>query len=125
MEVLTGIDETGTGFVGKRNLRRGKAKNGMLRINFDLGCGVTNPTANKYASWRHCVAYGRLAEMLKNIKPGLLVKFTGWVSTEAELDEYYNPKIGKNNEPVLRETTVLRTAEILHYQKLQPELVNV
>lgn len=122
-KVLTGIIENGTGFVGKRNLKFGHTQGGKSRITFDLACGKGEVSENKYPTWRHCIAYGRLADSLQHVRPGQLVKFTGWVSTEAKQDEYYKPVLDQAGGPVLYESLILKTADLLKHTKLQPELL--
>ena len=121
-KVLTGIKEEATGFVGSRGLKRGETKKGKIRIRFDLGCGVNEETNNKYPTWRHCIAYGNLAEKLKAIRPGSLLTVIGWVSTEARLDEYYKPLKDANGKIITNEYLICRNVMVTEHEKIQSTL---
>lgn len=111
---LTGIREVARGFVGRQRLSYDRTSNGKTRLRFDLACGITNPEFNKYSTWRHCVAYGPVADLLRTIKVGDLVRVCGWVSTEAVLNDYMQPLI-ENGKMVFHESLVLFDGDILEH----------
>lgn len=109
---LTGIREEARGFVGRRGLKYDETSKGRPRIRFDIACGKSDEENGQYTTWRHCVGYDRVAELLKDIKQGYLVKCQGWVKTEAVLDEYYKPVIDEKGIAVKREYLILFAATI-------------
>lgn len=121
-QVLTGIKEEATGFVGSRGLKVDETKNGKARVRFDVGCGVKDESQNKYATWRHCIAYGTLAEKLKGIKSGSWIKVIGWVATEGKLDEYFKPIRTKDGRVETVETLICHNVFISDHTKLQSTL---
>lgn len=119
---LTGIKEQARGFVGRRGLKHDKTRAGRERVRFDIGCGITDIPHNKYPTWRHCVAYGKLAGKLLGLKPGLLVGVEGFVVTEGLLDEYYQPVINSQKEPVVREQLICQSVVLIDYAKKESQL---
>lgn len=125
---LTGIREDARGFVGSRPAPEyDRTKNGRPRIKFCIACGKTNEDDGKYPTWRYCIGYDKVAEILKDIKVGNLVKVSGWVSTESQVDEYYKPVLDEFDRPKKREVLILYKAEVAQYDKkpeLQPSLIS-
>ena len=119
---LTGIKEQARGFVGRRGLKRDKTKGGRARVRFDLGCGITDIPANKYPTWRHCVAYGKLTDKLSGLRPGLLIGVDGFVVTEGMLDEYYQPVKDGQSSPVTREQLICQSVTLIDYTKKESQL---
>lgn len=117
---LTEIWEQARGFIG-RAPRRDVTSTGKNRINFELGCGTDDPENLKYCTWRHCIAYGSIADELSNIMVGSYILVRGWVSTEAEFDE--NGKVRIENEKVIRrEKLVCTFAKVIDRQAIQEKL---
>lgn len=119
---LTGIKEEARGFVGRRGLKYDETKKGRSRMKFDIASGISDYTNNKYPTWRHCVAYDALADKLKDIKPGDLVKVAGYIVTEAILDEYYKPKKDSTGEIITVEYLICKSGMTAEHQKLQKRL---
>ena len=124
---LTGIREDARGFVGSHpQPKMDYTKQGRARLRFSIACGRSNKQNGKYPTWRFCIAYGEVAESLKELKTGDLIKVSGWVSTEWQIDEYYKPVVDDRGVIQIREFLILYKAEITEYQKepeLQPELL--
>jgi len=78
---LSGIREQAQGFVGSW-VKKDETQGHVKRIRFDLGCGKPDENRGKLVTWRHCIAYGKVADKLNEIKQGDLVNVTGWVTTE-------------------------------------------
>jgi len=125
---LTGIREDARGFVGSRPPPEyDRTKKGRPRIKFCIACGKTDEESGKYPTWRFCIGYERIAEILKGVKVGNLVRVSGWVATEALLDEYYKPVLDEFDRPQKREVLIVYKAEIMQYDKkpeLQPSLIS-
>lgn len=124
---LTWIQETACGFVGNRPLPEyGKTTAGKSRVVFIIACNKQDEARNKLTIWRLCVAYGDLAEQIKDVKVGDLVKAQGSLYKEYKLDDYYKPLLDEHNNKIPIETLVLYKAEIRNYEKrqvLQPALI--
>lgn len=123
---LTGIEETARGFVGK-TVRYDKTLQGRPRLRFDIACGEADEPNGKYATWRHCFFYGDHATNLKDIKTGDLVKVSGWVVTEAILNDYSQIIMDKEGFPVKMEKLICFKGEKLEHERkprdIQAELV--
>ena len=125
---LTGIREDARGFVGNRPLPvLDRTMNGRSRIAFIMACGKNDERSGKFPIWRYCVGYDKISDNLANLKVGDLVKVSGWLTKEYQLDEYYKPVLDINGNKQYREVMVLYKAEIHAYEKkpaLQPALIN-
>lgn len=114
---LTGINEIARGFVGGK-VKFGTTINGRPKIYFDIACGITDESTGHYPTWRHCVLYDNNALELKGLKPGNLVRVSGWVTTEYMLDEHYKPIVDVNTGlPIKMERLICYKGEILNYVK--------
>lgn len=119
---LTEINEQVRGFVGRRNLKYGQTDNGKSKITFDLGAGITDESQNKYATWRHCIAYGDVAELIKDIRPGNYLSVTGYIVSNARLDEYYKPVKDFRGYPVMDELLICQKILVQPHQNIQEKL---
>lgn len=124
---LTGIREEARGFVGSKPPPiYDSTKNDRPRIRFNIACGQNKEEAGKYTTWRYCIGYDAVAQILKNLQIGDLVKVSGWITTECLKDDYYKPITDSDGRTKTREFLVLFRAEITEYRKqheLQPPLL--
>jgi len=126
---LTGIREDARGFVGSYPQPKvDYTKSNRARIKFSIACGRSDKGNGKYPTWRFCVAYSEIAESLRTLRVGNLVRVSGWVSTEWQIDEYYKPVVDERGVIQTKEFLIVYKAEVVEYQKepeLQPELLRV
>lgn len=119
---LTGIREDARGFVGNRPAPKyDTTRVGRSRIKFCIACGQSNESVGKYPTWRFCVAYAGIADYLKDLRVGNLVKVSGWVSTEILKDELNQPVLNEKDRTKTKEHLIVYKAEIVDYKR-QPEL---
>ena len=125
---LTGIREDARGFVGSKPppIHDTTTKNNRTRIRFNIACGRNQEELGKFTTWRQCVAYSAVADILKALRVGDLVKVSGWVTTECVRDEYYKPVQDSEGRTKQREYLIVYKAEIIEREKtphLQPSLM--
>lgn len=118
---LTEIKEYIRGFVGRRGLLFDNTQDGRSRMRFDLAAGKNDTEKNKFATWRHCIAYDKDAEYLKDLKPGDYLKISGWITTEAVRDSFMKP-IVKDGQFVTREYLICQDVKMLGYENSQRQL---
>lgn len=124
-EGLTGIREDARGFVGGKPILD-NTRNNRDRIRFDIGCGKNETEKGRFTTWRHCVAYDKVADDLKLLAVGNLVKVSGWVRTECLRDDYYKPVLDADGRTKQKEYLILYKAEITVHERtpeIQPSLM--
>lgn len=122
VSALTGIDEKSRGFVAPFPPPfYGKTKNNRMVARFTLACGVTDEPKGKFAIWRKCVCYDKTAEKLENIKPGLLLKVTGYLVASPMRDEYYRVMRDRDGNPITIKILFGQKVEIMAYEKDKSE----
>jgi hypothetical protein len=82
---LTGCTESVRLLVG-HNPDWGITKNQKVKVEFDGAFGEENIERLKFPTWRHCVAYGLIAENMRGAMKGSLIKVFGWLETEGVKD---------------------------------------
>ena len=117
---LTGLQENGRGYLGYNPIKD-TTKRGRQRIRFQAACGERKPEFNKYPTWRYCVGYDEVVEVLERAVKGSYVKFSGWLATEAVLDDKNQP-VMVDGQVQLRETLVLYNAELLAVDSVDRQL---
>lgn len=76
---MTGAEENIRGHVGNFYIK--KTAEGRPAIYFDISWGINDIPNRKFNTWRHCIAYDKLAESLDKLKSGDFLKVTGWITT--------------------------------------------
>jgi hypothetical protein len=91
---------------------------GKIRVKFDGAFGINEPENLKYATWRHCIAYGDKAENLRTAIVGSLVRVYGFIETEGKRDEF-GKLIIENGQIVKVETLICLNTELLQKDKVK------
>lgn len=109
---LTGGTENLRGFVGRRNLKYSLTfKKERPKLTFDLCILKEDVSRNIAPIWRHCVCYDGIAESLKDIRPGALLKVSGWLTASYMLNNEHK-RVMFNDAPVTIETLIVTYSEI-------------
>ncbi len=100
---LSWIEETAQGFLGKP-VKFSETSEGFTKATFDLGCGADKADMLQFTIWRQCIAYRDLAEKLKVVRMGCLIKVEGFLTRIAKRD---------NKRQVMRENGSIVTVDRL------------
>jgi hypothetical protein len=95
----------------------GKTAEGRETAVFDVSWGIHAPDAGKFGTWRHCIAYGDKAVIMRNCRPGQYLALTGWITTNPVYDENHKITRDIKNQPITREYLIVSTVVLLEREK--------
>lgn len=118
-QALTGVKEEMTGFVGKWALSNLPCTNGRHRIRFDFCAGNDDIQNLKLATWRKCYGYDRIADELKDLRPGDYLRVTGVIRTEVVRDINGKPVFLFDGRPARQDVLLINSYAFLNHDKTQ------
>lgn len=116
MNGLTGCDENIRCFIGRKPTIR-QTREGRLSAFFDVSWGINQPEKSKYATWRHCIAYGPTAEIVRELKPGIYVNVSGWLTTNELKDHDGNKKTDEKGNILTDQYLVVRYISVIEREQ--------
>jgi single-stranded DNA-binding protein len=110
---LTGCKESVRGFLGRKPVIK-TTNTRQLAAYFDVSWGIQDPDNGKHATWRHCIAYGKNAELVKDCRPGAYLNITGWITTNPVYGESGSREHDAQGKPVTKEYLIVDSIFVKH-----------
>ncbi len=117
-ESLTGCTENIRCFLGNKPVIK-KTKAGIKTAYFDVSWGIHDVNAGKIGTWRHCIAYDKEAEIVKELKRGAYLELAGWITTNPLYNEN-GMRLLSDGKPVTREYLIVKSVIIRQREKSNP-----